>query len=119
MTSNRVQFAGSVAAKDLAYYAIDIASIEGCFLALHTAPHVALVATAYLVSLVFGYIAMTPAGLGATDATLTVVLLGGGVSASAILGMILLYRLINVVLPAPLGAWCFYTLRREGAAQSA
>jgi uncharacterized membrane protein YbhN (UPF0104 family) len=31
--------------------------------------------------------------------------------------MLLLYRLINVVLPAPLGAWCFYTLKRAHRAQ--
>jgi uncharacterized protein (TIRG00374 family) len=112
-------FVATVTAKDVAYYGIDILSIEGCFLALHTAPHLALVATAYVISLVCGYVAMTPAGLGATDATLTVLLLGGGLSPSPILGMLLLYRLINVVLPAPFGAWCFYTLRRESASAGA
>ena len=59
---------------------------------------------------------MTPAGLGATDATLTVILLAGHIAPSAVLGMLLLYRLINVVLPAPFGAWCFYALRRESPA---
>jgi len=36
---------------------------------------------------------------------------------SAVLGMVLLYRLVNVVLPGPLGAWSFYTLAREDALQ--
>ncbi len=112
-------FAGLVVAKVLVYYALDIATIECCFLAFHTLPHLALVATAYFVSLVAGYVAMTPAGLGATDATLTAVLVGGGVSPSAVVGMLLLYRLVATVLPTPLGAWSLYSLRREGAITAA
>ena len=119
LAGRRLEFAGVVVAKDVVYYLLEIASIETCFLALHTAPHLALVATAYFVSLVLGYAAMTPAGLGATEATLAVLFLAAGIAPSTVVGVIVLYRLVNVVLPAPFGTWCFFSLRREQPAVTA
>lgn len=109
------KFVVLVDAKSLAYFALDVLTIQTCFLALHISPSIALVATAYMLSLVFGYLAMTPAGLGAADATLTLVFLKAGLNPGAVVGVILLYRLVNVLLPAPFGAWSFYSLKRKAA----
>lgn len=118
LRENRREVVLLVVLKDLIYDAIDVTALGCCFLAFGAAP-VALLVFAYVASLAAGYASFIPGGLGASDATLAVIFLAAGLDPSAILGATLLYRVVNTLLPVPLGALAYYSLRHEPPPESA
>lgn len=107
------KFIGLIVLKDILYFFGDVLIIESCFLALHSSPSFPLVVFAYIVSLIAGYITLTPAGLGSTDATLGVIFLSSHVSPAVTLGVILLYRLVSFLFPIPFGGFSYFLLNRD------
>ena len=113
LSGHEAKFVGLVAIKSVAYYGLEFIALESCFLAFHTFPAPPLVIAAYIISLVAGYLSFIPGGLGSADASLAVMFLYARVNAAVVLGVILLYRFVSVILPLPLGALAYFSLKRE------
>lgn len=95
------------------YYLGDIATLAICFLAFGQHPSFAILTFAYTASLIAGMITLTPAGLGATDATLALVFLSTRIDPVISVGTILVFRLITFWLPIPAGAISYFSLKKK------
>lgn len=95
------------------YYLSNIATLAFCFLAFGQLPSLALISIAYFISLIAGWIALSPGGLGATEATLILIFHEFNIEPSLSLAVILAFRVINFWLPIPAGAISYFSLGRE------
>jgi uncharacterized membrane protein YbhN (UPF0104 family) len=96
----------------LGYLAFDIAALAVCFRATGSLPPLGDFALAYTIGQL-GALIPVPGGLGATDGGLigAFVLYGG--SLGPVTAAVLLYRLVQLGVPAVLGAPAFLLLRRR------
>lgn len=99
--------------KNLFYYLADIITLEACFLALHISPHISLIIFAYILSQIAGALTLIPAGLGSTDAALGIIFLSTTINPAVSVVVIILYRLISLLMPFPLGALSYYSLKHQ------
>ena len=113
LSEKRGKFFAFAVTKSLLYYLADILTLLTCFLAFHTFPSISLVIFAYILSQVAGAITLIPAGIGSTDITLGVIFLSTGIPSGIVVGVIILYRLLSFVLPIPLGAASYYSLKNK------
>ncbi len=111
--NHKFRFIGYSFGKNLFYYLADIVTLEACFLAFHVEPHISLIIFAYIISQVAGALTLLPAGLGSTDATLGIVFLSTNINPGISVTVIILYRLISLILPFPLGILSYYSLKKE------
>lgn len=101
------------------YYLANIATLSFSFLAFGHTPDLAVIATAYTLSLLLGWITLAPAGIGAAEATLILIFLHFKIDAPTALASVLVFRILNFWLPIPAGALSYFSLKREIAAKSA
>jgi uncharacterized protein (TIRG00374 family) len=111
--AQRVRFIELSALKNLTIYACDVAILLCCGLAFHTWLSPFVVLFAYVVSLVAGTLSLSPGGLGVTDATMTILLVAGGVTPAVTIGVVLLNRIVSFLVPLPLGGLAYFTLKRD------
>ncbi len=97
----------------LIYYASNIATLAFSFMAFGIMPPMALIVFAYAASLIFSKITLSPAGLGAAEASLILIFLEGGMDPHLTVGAVIVYRLISFWLPIPAGFASFYSLRKK------
>lgn len=97
----------------LIYFAANIASLYFCFLAFGAAPQIAIVAFAYLLSLVASFITLAPAGIGTSEATMILVFLQFGINPPAATASVLVFRLFAFWLPIPAGLLAYTSLKKE------
>jgi|GEM_PF-1375994 len=111
--AQRVRLTGLATLKGLNIYLCDIVILFCCGLAFHATLPPLLITFAYVVAQVVGTISLTPGGLGTADATMTFLFLAGGVKPTTTLGVVLLNRIVSVLIPLPVGALAYFTLRWE------
>ncbi len=95
------------------YYLSNIATLTFCFLAFGQSPSLALITFAYFISLIAGWIALSPGGLGATEATLILIFQEFNIDPVLSLAIILAFSIISFWLPIPAGAISYFSLGRE------
>lgn len=96
------------------YHASNVATLAFSFLAFNTLPPLELIVFAYSASLLFGRITLTPAGIGAVEASLILIFTEmTTVNNYTLLAAIFLYRFISFWLPIPAGLLSFYSLTKE------
>lgn len=76
-------------------------------------PKFAVVIFAFVISRLFSWITLAPGGLGASESSLTIILLGFSLEAPSVLAGVLLYRLITFWIPFVLGGFTYATLLRR------
>lgn len=94
------------------YYGANILTLTFTFLAFGYTPSLAVVVVAYSISLAVGTLSLAPAGVGATEATMILVLAQFGVPPALAVAITLLFRVISFWFPIPLGAISYLSLRR-------
>lgn len=97
----------------LTYYIANITALSFSFLAFGHIPNLAVVATAYAISLLLGWITLAPAGIGTAEATLILIFLHFKIEAPTALASVLVFRMMNFWLPIPAGAFSYFSLKRE------
>jgi len=97
------------------YYVTNVATLSFSFLTFGSLPPIALVALAYTLSLVAGWITLAPAGIGATEATLVLIFLQYNVDPAQTLAAVLVFRLITFWIPIPAGFLSYMSLKKEVA----
>ncbi len=95
-----------------AYMAFDIAALGFGFAAVGHVPAFGILVLGYLIGQL-GNLVPLPGGIGGTEGALIGVFALYGVNLAEATAAVLLYRLIQVVLPALLGAPAFVLLRRK------
>jgi uncharacterized membrane protein YbhN (UPF0104 family) len=95
----------------LGYLAFDIATIAACFQATGSLPPLGDFVLAYTIGQLGGLIPI-PGGLGATDGGLIGTFVLFGASLGPVTAAVLIYRLIQLGIPALLGAPAFLLLQR-------
>jgi uncharacterized protein (TIRG00374 family) len=93
------------------YWAFDIACLALVLLAFGQHVSVDALLIAYPVGNVVGAFSPTPGGLGAVEGVLIGLLVGFGLTPSAAVAVVLVYRLINFWLPIPVGLGTYLSLR--------
>ena len=67
----------------------------------------------FLVSLLFSFVAFTPAGLGFVEASLAVILISFGVDQASAIAIALVFRLFDFWLPVAIGALSLVAVKRS------
>lgn len=73
----------------------------------------------YAISLLFGMIAFTPAGIGFVEASMTFLLISFGVDASHAIAITVAFRLFDLWIPIALGALSLFVVYRRGTPRTA
>lgn len=97
----------------LVYYGTNILTLSFSFLTFGLSPSIPLVAFAYALSLWSGVITLSPAGLGAAEATMILIFLGYGLDPAKSLAVVLTFRLISFWIPIPAGALSYFSLKKH------
>lgn len=113
VAKNKILLVKATAAA-IIYYIANIASLYFCFLAFGTAPNIAMVAFAYLLSLVTSFITLAPAGIGASEATMILIFLRFGVNPVIAAAAVLVFRIFTFWLPIPAGLLAYLSLKKQG-----
>ncbi len=100
------------------YYAANIASLYFSFLAFGKPPPIALVTFTYLISLIAAFITLAPAGIGATESTMIISFLQFNVEPSLTIASVLLFRLFSFWLPIPIGAFAYFSMKKNQNGQN-
>ena len=83
--------------------------------ALHADVSFVTAMAVYAISLLFGIIAITPAGLGFVEASMTFLLMSFGVDAEHAIAITVAFRLFDLWIPIALGAISLLFVYRRGA----
>lgn len=102
----------------LIYYSSNIASLYFCFMAFHYYPSLALVTSAYLLSLIVSFITLTPAGIGTAEAIMILVFLQFGLNPAISTTSVLAFRIFAFWLPIPAGFFSYMSLKNAKIAQT-
>lgn len=97
----------------LIYYGTNIVTLSFSFLTFGTYPSVAVLTFAYTLSMISGWVTLSPAGLGAAEATLILVFLQFGIDPPRALASVLVFRLITFWIPIPAGALSYMSLKKQ------
>ena len=97
----------------LIYYAANIASLYFCFVAFHYYPSLALVTSAYLLSLIISFITLTPAGIGTAEAVMILIFLQFNLNPAITTAAVLAFRLFAFWLPIPAGFLAYLSLKKS------
>lgn len=95
------------------YYFANIATLSFSFMAFGHTPNLAIIAFAYAISLLLGWLTLAPAGIGTAEATLILIFLHFNIDAPVVLASVLVFRFMNFWLPIPSGAISYFSLKRE------
>ena len=95
------------------YYGTNVITLSFAFLTFGQTPPVAIVIFAYALSMISGWITLSPAGLGASEATLIIIFLQFGLDPAKSIGAVLVFRLISFWIPIPAGALSYISLKRN------
>ena len=95
------------------YYVSNIATLTASFLTFGHFPNLAIVTTAYTLSLLLGWATLVPAGLGTAEATLILVFLHYNMDPVITLAAVLLFRILNFWLPIPTGLFSYLSLKKD------
>lgn len=95
------------------FYISNILTLTLSCLTFGILPHLYVIAFAYSVALVAGWITLAPAGLGATEATMLLIFLQFNIPPAQAVASILLFRIMSFWLPIPLGALAYFSLNRQ------
>ena len=95
------------------YYGTNIITLSFAFLTFGTFPSIHVITFAYALSMISGWITLSPAGLGAAEATLILVFLQFGVEPAHAIAAVLVFRLITFWIPIPAGAFSYMSLKKH------
>ena len=95
------------------YYGTNVITLSFAFLTFGQAPPIAIVIFAYTLSMISGWVTLSPAGLGASEATLIIIFLQFGLDPAKSIGAVLAFRLISFWIPIPAGALSYISLKRH------
>jgi len=97
-------------------FAVEILSALALFLvarALNTPISFEVALVGYAFSLLFSFVAFTPAGLGFVEASLAVILISFGVADARAIAIALVFRLFDFWLPVAIGALSLVVVKRS------
>lgn len=97
----------------LVYYGTNILTLSFSFLTFGLSPSLPLVTFAYALSLWSGVVTLSPAGLGAAEATMILIFLGYGLDPAKSLAVVLVFRLITFWIPIPAGLLSYLSLKKH------
>ncbi len=97
----------------LIYYGTNIVTLNFAFLTFGAHPSLPVLTFAYTLSMISGWITLSPAGLGAAEATLILVFLQFGIDPPRALASVLVFRLITFWIPIPAGALSYMSLKKQ------
>lgn len=97
------------------YYGTNVLTLSFSFLTFGSLPPISLVAFAYALSMIGGWITLSPAGIGASEATLILVFLQFNQDPTVAVGAVLVFRLISFWIPIPAGLVSYLSLKRHFA----
>lgn len=94
------------------YYSTNIVTLAFSFLTFGQLPPISVLTFAYALSMISGWVTLSPAGLGAAEATLLLVFLGFGLDPAQSIGAVLVFRFISFWIPIPAGAISYISLKK-------
>lgn len=97
----------------LVYYGTNIVTLSFSFLTFGIYPPISVLIFAYTLSMISGWVTLSPAGLGAAEATLILVFLQFGIDPVHALASVLVFRLITFWIPIPAGAYSYMSLKKQ------
>lgn len=97
----------------LIFYLSNILTLTLSCLTFGIFPHLYVIAFAYSIALVAGWITLAPAGLGATEATMLLIFLQFNIPPAQAIASILLFRIMSFWIPIPIGALAYFSLNRQ------
>ena len=95
------------------YYGTNIVTLSFSFLTFGAYPSVSVLTFAYTLSMISGWVTLSPAGLGAAEATLILVFLQFGIDPPRAIASVLVFRLITFWIPIPAGALSYMSLKKQ------
>jgi uncharacterized protein (TIRG00374 family) len=114
LATQRIREAPSILAKPAlaaaAHWSASLLVLTLVFFALGLSPSPALVVAGFSISFLVGSLTPIPAGLGAVDVTLAVLLAGLGLDPSAAVTVTILFRVLTLLIPAILGIFAHHVL---------
>jgi len=100
------------------YYGTNIVTLSFSFLTFGSFPPIHLLTFAYALSMISGWVTLSPAGLGAAEATLILVFLQFGIDPAHTVASVLVFRLITFWIPIPAGAFSYISLKKQIAKEA-
>lgn len=110
--SHKILLAEAIVAA-FVYYGTNIVTLTFSFLTFGQLPPISVLTFAYALSMISGWVTLSPAGLGAAEATLLLVFLGFGLDPAQSIGAVLVFRLISFWIPIPAGAFSYISLKKN------
>jgi len=95
------------------YYGTNVVTLSFSFLTFGSVPSIHLLTFAYALSIIGGWVTLSPAGIGAAEATLILVFLQFGVDPARTVAAVLVFRLISFWIPIPAGALSYISLKKH------
>lgn len=96
------------------YYGANVACLAFSFLAFGSLPPLSVLTFVYILSLLASWITLAPAGVGASEATLIIILPAFGINPSLAVAATLTFRIISNWLPVPFGAFSYFSIKNNG-----
>ncbi len=109
--NRRLQFEAGLGA--LIFWLGDIFCLYFALLGFGFKPHLAIVIFAYTIARILALVSFLPGGLGITEGTLVLILIGFGIPTTTALAGVLIFRFISFWIPIPIGLWSFLTLQKK------